>query len=85
MLKPTTGHDPGPVESSNIFHIFLPITYLNICDRGTWWSRTNEELDILYGDADIVTDIKIRRLEWLGHLIRMGNNRIPKVALDAKL
>jgi hypothetical protein len=27
----------------------------------------------------------IRRLECLGHLIRMENSRIPKVALDAKL
>lgn len=35
--------------------------------------------------SDIVTDIKIKRLEGLGHLIRKEINRIPKVAIDAKL
>jgi hypothetical protein len=33
----------------------------------------------------MVTDIKLRGLEWLGHLIRMEDNRIPKIVLDAKL
>ena len=27
---------------------------------------------------DIVEDIKIRRLEWAGHIIRMEEERIPK-------
>jgi len=35
--------------------------------------------------SDIVTDIKIKRLEGLGHLIRRKINSIPKVAIDAKL
>jgi hypothetical protein len=34
---------------------------------------------------DTVTDIKLRRSEWLGYLIRIKNNRIPKTLLDAKL
>ena len=33
----------------------------------------------------MVTDIKLRGLEWLGHLIRMEDNRIPKIVLNAKL
>ena len=33
----------------------------------------------------MVRDIQIKRLEWLGHLIRLENNRIPVVALIAKL
>jgi hypothetical protein len=32
-----------------------------------------------------VTEVKLRRLEWLGHLIRTENNRIPKIVSDAKL
>jgi len=28
-----------------------------------------------------VEDIKIRRLEWAGHIIRMEEERIPKKAL----
>ncbi|KAJ4446711.1 hypothetical protein ANN_13408 [Periplaneta americana] len=35
-------------------------------------------------DTNIVIDIKIRRLKWLGHIIRMDNNRIPKILLDVK-
>jgi hypothetical protein len=35
--------------------------------------------------SDRVTYIKIKRLKGLGHLIRREINRIPKVAIDAKL
>jgi hypothetical protein len=45
----------------------------------------NEEHNNLYRDTHIVKDIKIMLLEWLGHLWRMYNNRIPKVALVAIL
>jgi hypothetical protein len=36
-------------------------------------------------EIDIVTDILMKGLEWLGNLIRVENNRIPKVLLGAKL
>jgi transcription termination factor 2 len=32
-----------------------------------------------------VTEIKIRRLEWLGHVIRMKDSRMPKMILHTKL
>jgi hypothetical protein len=35
--------------------------------------------------SDVVTDIKIKSLEVLGHLIRQEINTVPKVAIDAKL
>jgi hypothetical protein len=41
---------------------------------------TNEELNNLNQDTDIVIDIKTRRLKWLGQTVRMEINRIPKVA-----
>jgi hypothetical protein len=47
--------------------------------------RTNEELNNLDQNVDTVTDVKLRRLEWLGHLIIMESNKIPKIVLDAKL
>jgi hypothetical protein len=31
-----------------------------------------------------VTEIKIRRLEWLGHVIRMEDTCIPKMILNTK-
>ena len=34
--------------------------------------KTNEELRTKYKSQDIVTVIKIRRLEWLGHVSRMN-------------
>jgi hypothetical protein len=59
--------------------------YVTICDRGARRIRTNEESNNLYRDTDMVTDIMMRGLEWLGHLIRKENNRIPRVFIGAKL
>jgi hypothetical protein len=36
----------------------------------------------LYKEPNIVEDIKIRRLEWAGHIIRMEEERIPKKVLN---
>ena len=33
---------------------------------------------LFYADPNIVEDIKIRRLKWAGHIIRMEEERIPK-------
>ena len=60
-------------------------SYGPFCDKGIWCIRTIEELNNLYQNTDTVKHVKLRRLEWLGHLIRMENNRIPNIALDAKL
>ena len=56
--------------------------YGPIFDQGTWRIRTNAELYLLYNDNDIVTDIKLRRLEWLGHVLRMDKKRLPRILLD---
>jgi hypothetical protein len=32
----------------------------------------------LYKEPNIVEDIKIRRLQWAGHIIKMEEERIPK-------
>jgi len=45
---------------------------------GCWCSRWNNELYSLYKELNIVEDIKIRRLEWAGHIIRMEEERIQK-------
>lgn len=52
-------------------------------EQGFWRIKTNAELYELYKDINIVVDIKLRRLEWLGHVARMENNRTPKALLDA--
>lgn len=42
---------------------------------------TNKELYTKTGCRDVVLEIKLRRLRWLGHVLRMENERIPKAAL----
>jgi hypothetical protein len=37
--------------------------------------RINQELRELYKDLDILADIKKKRLEWIGHVVRMDQGR----------
>ena len=52
--------------------------YGPICVAGYWRSRTNEEVRQLYGELDIVTEIKKGRFRWLGHVERMSEEREVK-------
>jgi hypothetical protein len=54
-------------------------------ERGCWRPRWNNKLYSLYKEPNIVEDIKIRRLEWAGHIIRMEEERIPKKGCKRKL
>jgi ribosomal 50S subunit-associated protein YjgA (DUF615 family) len=49
-----------------------------------WRIRTNQELQELYKDPDIVADLRRRRLQWLGHMIRMDDSKLIKRVLDGK-
>jgi len=49
---------------------------------GCWRPRWNNELYSLYKEPNIAEDIKIRRLEWAGHIRRMEEERIPKKILN---
>jgi hypothetical protein len=44
-------------------------------ENGTWRSRYNHELYKLFIEPDITGYIKVKRLEWPGHLIRTSENR----------
>ena len=47
-----------------------------------WPNRiSNEELCKKTGSSHMSLEIKRRRLRWLGHVLRMPNERLPKVAL----
>ena len=50
-----------------------------------WRIKTNEELKTKYKAPDIVNVIKIRRLEWLGHVVRMNETRSVKKISEGKL
>jgi hypothetical protein len=53
------------------------------CKGATWRSRYNEELYRLYNEIGLVTAIRISRLRWAGHIVRMEDN-LPckKITLD---
>ena len=54
-------------------------------ENGQWRIKTNEELRTKYKSQDIVTVIKIQRLEWLGHVSRMNETRSGKKIFEGKL
>ena len=47
-------------------------------EGGRWHPRWNSEVYSSYNEPNIVEGIKIRRLGWVGHIIRMEEERIPK-------
>jgi len=53
-----------------------------------WRIRTNQELrDLykdLYKDLDRVADIKKKRLEWIGRLVRMDQGRTVKKIFESE-
>ena len=54
-------------------------------ENGQWRIKTNTDLITKYKSQDIVAVIKIRRLEWLGHVIRMNEIRSVKKIFEGKL
>jgi hypothetical protein len=46
--------------------------------------RYNHELYELFNDSDIVKYIKINRLGWAGHVIRIDNNKTVKKVFNTK-
>ena len=45
---------------------------------GTWRIKTNDELDKLIRNKNIINYIKTQRLSWFGHLHRMSEERMVK-------
>ena len=48
-------------------------------ENGQCRIKTNEQLRTKYKSQDIVAVIKIRRLEWLGHVSAMNETRAVKI------
>jgi len=45
---------------------------------GTWRIKSNEELNRLIGNKNIINYMKAQRLAWFGHIHRMPDNSIVK-------
>jgi hypothetical protein len=56
----------GVLERKILRRIYGPI-----CEGVAWRSRYNEELYRLYDETDLVTTVRITRLRWAGHIVRM--------------
>jgi hypothetical protein len=54
-------------------------------ENGQWKIKTKAELITKYKSQNIITVIKIRILEWLGHVIRMDETRSVKKIFEGKL
>ena len=56
-----------------------------IFDNNVWRMRYNHELYGKYNSMDLVRYIKLRRLEWAGHVYRMEEHRTPRRVMEGKL
>ena len=52
---------------------------------GEWRGLHNEELNDLYSSPNVVRVIKSRRMRWVGHVARMGEERGSYRVLVGKL
>jgi hypothetical protein len=52
-----------------------------INDNGTWRIRYNKEIYTLYGDPELSTVIKLRRLQSAGHVQRMESQSVPRMVM----
>lgn len=76
-------------QAANLIDTFerriLRRIYGPVQDNGVWRIRYNNELYNLYKDNKLTTIIRYHRLQWAGHIIRMGDNRIPKKVLFSQI
>jgi hypothetical protein len=47
-------------------------------EQGMWRIRTDQELGELYKELEIAAYVKKKRLEWIGHVVRMDQGRVNK-------
>jgi hypothetical protein len=55
-----------------------------VLENGEWRRRYNEGLYQLFEKPDIVTCIKINRLRWCGHVVRMDPQRTVQKVFNSK-
>ncbi|GFW39812.1 uncharacterized protein TNCV_2419781 [Trichonephila clavipes] len=55
-----------------------------IQENGTWRRRSSLELYRSYKESDIVNFIKIQRIKWASHVIRINEHRTTKKVSNAQ-
>jgi hypothetical protein len=59
--------------------------YVPKYENGEWRTRTNRELEEMSQGENIVKWIKGQRINWLGHLERMEENRMSKIIFSQEV
>ncbi|GFY34636.1 uncharacterized protein TNCV_1373271 [Trichonephila clavipes] len=62
----------------------LPQINLGVQGNGTWGRRSNFELHHSYKESDITNFIKLQRIIWGGHVVRMDEDRTAKKVFNAQ-
>jgi hypothetical protein len=55
-----------------------------VAEQGVRRIRTNQELGEPHKELDILADIKKKLLEWVGHVVRMDQDRTVKKIFESK-
>jgi len=50
-----------------------------------WRRRYNHETYQLFKEAPISEFVRLQRLRWAGHVVRLPDNRLPKRALNSRM
>jgi len=58
--------------------------YGSVVEQGIYRIRTKQELWNLFEDFDVIADITKKRLEWIGHLVRMDHGKVVKKIFESK-
>jgi hypothetical protein len=53
-------------------------------EQGIWRIRSNQELRVLYEDLDLEADVKKKRLEWTGPVVRMDQGKTVNKILESE-
>jgi hypothetical protein len=57
----------------------------HINDNGTWRTRYNKERYTLHGDPELSTVVKLRRLQWAGHVQTMEGQSVPRMVMAGQM
>jgi hypothetical protein len=55
--------------------------YGRVLVNGQWRNRYIHDICVLYKELELARNIGLRRLHWVGHVMRMKDDRVLKKAL----